>query len=109
MPTGAAPVPRNSASANPKAINRMSWMPAWNAVGTSPSNRRVVSVSSSTDNCPAVANVSTSGRTAGRAAGTAAICRHSGACSTTSGRQACSASSDAHRENDVPPDGSSTC
>ncbi len=55
MPIGAPVSPRNSAHASPKAINRMSWIPAWNAVGTSPSSIAVVSASSSTDKRPALA------------------------------------------------------
>ena len=50
-----------------------------------PSSMRVVSTSSDTDRCPAVANVSTAGCTAGNAAGVAATCRHASACATTSG------------------------
>ncbi|ETB11214.1 hypothetical protein O980_12795 [Mycobacterium avium subsp. paratuberculosis 08-8281] len=47
--------PRNSVQARPNAISRMSWMPAWNAAGTSPSSIAVVSASSSTDRRPALA------------------------------------------------------
>ncbi|ORW53153.1 hypothetical protein AWC20_20215 [Mycobacterium parmense] len=52
--TGAPAVPRNSAQAKANAINRISWIPAWNAAGTSPSSMRLVSTSSCAARLPAL-------------------------------------------------------
>src|SRR5207302_873528 len=88
---------------------RISWTPALNAAGTSPSSMRVVSTSNDTDKCFAVAYVSTAGCTGGSAAGVDATCFQASACATTAELQAYSASSDAHRANDVPVAGNATC
>ncbi|ORW53152.1 hypothetical protein AWC20_20210 [Mycobacterium parmense] len=53
--------------------------------------------------------MSTAGCTAGSAEGIAAMRCQVSACPTTSGRCACSASSEAHRANDVPGAGSTSC